>query len=89
MNHIVPKFLQFHCLSINLFYSEIQIIQFGALKLKICPKQPGLLYFQNIARICLKTEFHFIEFLGLIESKFEYTYFKENCSPRNLVYLNI
>ena len=29
----------------------------------------------------------FDEFLGSMGSKFEYTYFKEICSPRSLVYL--
>ena len=61
----------------SLFSVEIGIIQFRALKLKICPKQPGLLYFQNITRICLKTELHFDKFLGLMGSKFEYISFKE------------
>ena len=61
----------------SLFSVEIGIIQFGAPKLKICPKQQGLLYFQNKTRICLKIELHFDEFLGPMGSKFEYTYFKE------------
>ena len=89
MSHILPNFLQVHCSPINLFYSEVGIIQFRALKLKICSKQLGLLYFQNITRICLKIELYFDEFLGLMESKFEYIYFKEICSPRSLVYLKI
>ena len=89
MSHILPNFLQVHCSPINLFYSEIGIIQFGALKLKICSKQPGLLYFQNITRIWPKIELHFDEFQGPIGSKFEYTYFKDICSPRSLVYPKI
>ena len=89
MSHILPNFLQVHCSPINIFYSEVGIIQFGALKLKICSKQPGLLYFQNITRICLKIELYFDEFLGPMGSKFEYIYFKEICSPRSLVYIKI
>ena len=77
------NFLQVHYSPINLFYSEIGIIKFGALKLNICSKQPGLLYFQNRTRICSKIELHFDEFLGPMGSKFEYTYFKDICSPRN------
>ena len=89
MIHILPNFLKVHCFSINIFYSEIGIIQFGALKVKICSKQLELLYFQDRTRICLKIELHFDEFLGPKGSKFEYTYFKELCSPRSLVYPEI
>ena len=89
MSHILPNFLQVHCSSINLFYSEIGIIQFGAPTLKICPEQSRLLYFQNITRIFPKKELHFDEFLGLMGSKFEYTYFNEIFSPRILVYPKI
>ena len=64
MSHILPNFLQVHCSPINLFHSEIRIIQFGALKLKICLKQSELLDFQNITRIFPKIELHFDEFLG-------------------------
>ena len=85
MSHILPNFLQVYCSPINLFYSDIGIIQFGALKVKICSKQPGLHYFQNITRICPKIDLHFDEFLGLMGFKFEYTYFKEIYSPRSLV----
>ena len=73
----------------SLFSVEIGIIQFGVPKFKICPKQPALLYFQNITRICPKIELHFDEFLGPMGSKFEYTYFKEIFFPRSLVYLKI
>ena len=85
MSHILPNFLQVNCSSINLFYSKIGIIQFGAPKIQICLKHPGLFYFQHITRICSKPELHFNEFLGQMRSKFEYTYFKEICFPRSLV----
>ena len=85
MSHILPHFLQENDISMSLFSIEIGIIQFGAPKLKICLKQLGLLYFQHITRICHKTELHFDKFLGPMGSKFEYTYFKEICSPRSLV----
>ena len=89
MSYILPSFLQVHCSPINLFYPEIRIISVEALKLKICSKQPGLLYFQNRTRNCPKIELHFAEFQGPMGSKFEYTYFKNVCSPRSLVYLEI
>ena len=89
MSHILPNFLKVYCSPINLFYLEIGIIQFGALKLKICSKQPGQLYFQNITKICPKIELHYDEFLGPMGSGFEYTYFEEICSPKSLVYVKI
>ena len=70
MSHIFPNFLQENDISMSLFLVEIGIIQFGAPKLKICPKQPGLLYFQNKTIICPKTELHFDEFMGSMGSKF-------------------
>ena len=74
MSHILPNFLQVYCSSINLFYLEIEIIQFGEPKLQICPKHPGLFYFQHITKIYPKTKLPLDEFLGLMKSKFEYTY---------------
>ena len=64
MNYILPNFLQVHYSSINLFNSKIGIIQFGALKLKICSKQQRLLYFQNITIIFMQTELPLDEFSG-------------------------
>ena len=57
--------------------TPIGIIQFGASKLKICPKKSELIYFQNITRNFLQIELHFDEFLGTMGSKFEYTYSNE------------
>ena len=66
-----------HYSSINLFYSEIGIIQFGAPKLQICPKHPKLFYFQHNHNVP-KTGLPLDKFLGLMGSKFEYIYFKKN-----------
>ena len=89
MIHILPNFLQVHCSSINIFYLEIEIIQFGASKLQICPKHSGIFYFQHRTIICPITELSLDEFIGLMRSKFEYTYFREICSHRSLVYSEI
>ena len=72
MSHILPNFLQVRCSSINIFYLEIGIIQFGAPKLKICPKHPIIFSTQNhnLPKIGLPLD----KFLGLMGSKFEYTY---------------
>ena len=83
------KFLQENDIFISLFSVEIGIIQLRAPKLKMCPKQPRLLYFQNKTRNFLQTELPIDEFLGTMGSKFEYTYFKKICSPRSLVYSEI
>ena len=87
MSHILPNFLQVHCSSINLFYSEIGIIQFGVPKLQICPKHPVLFYFQHRTRICPKIKLILDEFLGGMGSKFEYTYFREICSLNTKIVL--
>ena len=61
--------------------SPTRITQIGAPKLKLCPKQPGLLYVQNKTRNWLEHNPTLSEFLGHIESEFEGTYFRMFISP--------
>ena len=52
-------------------------------------KTTGTTLFSKQNKNLSEMELHFDKFLGPMRSKFEYIYFKEICSPRSLVYLEI